>query len=117
MNHEKYFNTREGKVVKKFIEDPIQKVVVYAVIHKPRGYTIRCYGPVLGNLELSAYDGDIQRGDILGLTRSENGCYKVVENYTVNQIVQTGLNRIFATAGILPDQQKMIEKIISEKQK
>lgn len=100
-----YYETKEGKQVKKFIESDEQEAIVYSVANAFASHDviIQCYSPVWKDIEihLEFYHTKrygIQRGDIVKLGRVKNVRgefnYSIYENKTAEQIKDAGIQKI-----------------------
>ena len=97
----KYYETKSGKDVQKFIEKDRQDAVVYSVIQDfaTRTMDVECYSPVWKSVSLyNIALRDFKRGDIISLARRKEGRgmyqYYIIENKNAEEAKQNGVNKI-----------------------
>lgn len=117
-----YYQTKDGKEVREFIERDKQDAVVYSVTFNGTGRLVKCYSPVWKDILIwmgALYDVEVQRGDIITVSRykvadDRDFKYKIVENKNASEIKEDGMKKILA---YLSPSQKQNLILISEYQK
>lgn len=104
MLNSKKKQTVRAKQILDFIKQPQQDAVVVSVIPTNNPFAVlelECFSPVWKKFYYSVTTmQDIHRGDILTFSRKENHLggydYKFIDNKTVNQIRQNGIDKILS---------------------
>ena len=96
---QEYYKTVDGGQVKRFIEFNRQDAVVYSVTTDRSYRHIKCWSPVWKTIYITQDRTDrmldeVQRGDIVSLSRWTTGEYYICENKTASKIKQDSIGKI-----------------------